>query len=158
MLIRALIVSGPSEAWRWSLVSLFILLSPECCPEPKFGRDGYVCFEFPTLPQEFLWQVLLASLCCEHWGRPCPWCSIWQWSAIPSRSVWKVEFVWCSRRALSHNRVGLMGWCPGIYTCVGICGRVMCRTCRALSYRTVSLLDLTLVMVAMILGSLSHPK
>ena len=23
-----------------------------------FGRDGYGCFEFPTLPQEFLWQVL----------------------------------------------------------------------------------------------------
>ena len=21
-----------------------------------FGRDGYVCFEFPTLPQGFLWQ------------------------------------------------------------------------------------------------------
>jgi len=31
-----------------------------------FGRDGYVCFEFPTLPRGFLWQVLLASLCCEH--------------------------------------------------------------------------------------------
>jgi len=32
-----------------------------------------------------------------------------------------------SKRALSHIGVGLMGWCPGIYTCVGICGRVMHR-------------------------------
>jgi len=26
-----------------------------------------------------------------------------------------------------NTGVGLMGWCPGIYTCVGICGRVMHR-------------------------------
>jgi len=38
-----------------------------------------------------------------------------------------VVFVRCSRRALSQIGVGLMGWCPGIYTCVGICGRVMHR-------------------------------
>jgi hypothetical protein len=38
-----------------------------------------------------------------------------------------VVFVCCSRRALSHVGVGLMGWCQGIYTCVGICGRVMHR-------------------------------
>jgi len=38
-----------------------------------------------------------------------------------------VEFVCCSRRALSLIGVGLMGWCPGIYTCVGICGREMHR-------------------------------
>jgi hypothetical protein len=31
----------------------------------------------------------------------------------------------CSRRAHSHIGVGLMEWCPGIYTCVGICGRVI---------------------------------
>ena len=31
------------------------------------------------------------------------------------RSVWKVVFVYCSRRALSHIGVGFMGWCPGIY-------------------------------------------
>jgi len=42
-------------------------------------------------------------------------------------SVWKVVFASCSRRALSHIGVGLMGWCPEIYTCVGICGRVMHR-------------------------------
>jgi len=24
-----------------------------------------------------------------------------------------------------HIGVGLMGWCPEIYTCVDICGRVM---------------------------------
>jgi hypothetical protein len=49
------------------MCSLLNLLSPECCPEPRlFGRDGSVCFEFSTLPQGFLWQVLLASLCCEH--------------------------------------------------------------------------------------------
>ena len=37
-------------------------------------------------------------------------------------------FVCCSRRALSQIGVGLMGWCPpGIYTCVGICGRIMLR-------------------------------
>jgi len=82
---------------------------------------------FPLcLLRGFLWQVLLASLCCEHWGRPCPWCSIWQWSSIPM-SVWKVVLVCCSRRALLHIGVGLMGWCTGIYTCVGICGRVMHR-------------------------------
>ena len=64
-----------------------------------FGRDGYVCFEFPTLPQGFLWQALYVS------------------------------FV-ASIEALSHIGVGLMGWCPGIYTCVGIiCGRVMHGDC-----------------------------
>ena len=68
----------------------------------------------------------MASLCWEHWGRRCPWCSMWQWSLIPW-CVWKVVFVYCSRRALSHIGVGLMGCCPGIYTCVGICGRVMHR-------------------------------
>ena len=26
---------------------------------------------FPTLPQEFLWQDLLASFCCKHWGNLC---------------------------------------------------------------------------------------
>ena len=36
-------------------------------------------------------------------------------------------FVCFSRRALSHIGVGLMGWCPGIYICVGNCGRVMHR-------------------------------
>jgi hypothetical protein len=30
-----------------------------------------------------------------------------------------VVFVYFSRRALSLTGVGLMGWCPGIYTCVG---------------------------------------
>jgi hypothetical protein len=39
--------------------------------------------------------------------------------------VWKVVFVCCSRRALSHIGVGLMGWRPGTYINVGICGRVM---------------------------------
>ena len=38
-----------------------------------------------------------------------------------------MAFVCCSNRALSHIGVGLMGWCPGIYICVGICGRVMHR-------------------------------
>jgi hypothetical protein len=38
-----------------------------------------------------------------------------------------VVFVCFSRRALLHIGVGLMGWCPGIYTRVGICGRVMHR-------------------------------
>jgi len=38
-----------------------------------------------------------------------------------------VVFVCCSRRELLHTGVGLMGWCLGIYTCVGICGRVMHR-------------------------------
>jgi len=124
VLIRELVLSGPSGAWGWSLGSLFNLSVVRNLR--LFGRDGYVCFEFPTLPQGFLWQVLLASLCCEHWGRLCPWCSIWQWSSI-SMSVWKVVFVCCSRRALLHIGVGLMGWCPGIYTWVGICGRVMHR-------------------------------
>ena len=39
-----------------------------------FGRDGYVCFEFPTLPQGFLWQVLLAVVSIEAdpaLGVPC---------------------------------------------------------------------------------------
>jgi len=36
-------------------------------------------------------------------------------------------FVRCSRRALLHIGVGLMGWCRGIYKCVGICGRVLHR-------------------------------
>ena len=35
MLIRALVLSGPSGASGWSLGSLLYLLSPECCPEPK---------------------------------------------------------------------------------------------------------------------------
>ena len=39
--------------------------------------------------------------------------------------VWKVVFVCCSRRAHLHIGLGLMGWCPGIYICVGSCGRVM---------------------------------
>ena len=108
MLIRALVLSGPSGAWGWSLGSLLNFLSVVWNLR-LFGRDGYVCFGFPTLPQGFRWQVLLASLCCEHWGRPCPWCSIWQWSSIPM-SVWKVVLVSCSRRALSHIGVGLMGW------------------------------------------------
>ena len=84
-----------------------------------------LCLRAPERNPGFLWQFLLASLCsCEHWGRPCPWRSIWQWSSIPM-SVWKVLYVCCSRRALSHIGFGLMGWCPGIYTCVGICGKVM---------------------------------
>jgi hypothetical protein len=44
-----------------------------------------------------------------------------------SRSVWKVVFVCFSRRALSYIGVGLMGWCPVVYICAGICGRVMHR-------------------------------
>ena len=36
-------------------------------------------------------------------------------------------FVCCSRRVLSHIEVGFMGWCPGVYINVGICGRVMHR-------------------------------
>jgi len=38
-----------------------------------------------------------------------------------------VVFVCCSRRARLHIGVGLMGWCKGMYTCVGICGREMHR-------------------------------
>ena len=38
-----------------------------------------------------------------------------------------MAFVCCPRRAHSRIGLGLMGWCPGIYICVGICGRVMHR-------------------------------
>ena len=46
---------------------------------------------------------------------------------FPGVFGFKVVFVCCSRRALSHIGVGLMGCCPEIFTCVGICGRVMHR-------------------------------
>ena len=42
-----------------------IALGEENGPCLLYG-DGYGCFEFPTWPQGFLWQVLLASLCCQH--------------------------------------------------------------------------------------------
>jgi len=58
---------------------------------------------------------------------------IWPWSAIP-KSCWKVVFVCCFRRVLLHIGVGLMGWCPENYICVGICGRVMHRDLRSYYY------------------------
>jgi len=70
-----------------------------------------------SLSQSLLWALRQPLPLVFHMAK---------WPEIP-RSVWKVVFVCCSRRALSHIGVVLMGWCPGIYTCVGICGRVMYR-------------------------------
>ena len=128
MLIRAIELSGPSEAWGWSFGSLFILLSPECCPEPKAIWQGWLCMFWIS---HFASGISLASSFSQSllWAlrQTLPLATIWQWSAVPTSVSWKVVFVYFSRRALLCIGIGLMGWCPGIYTCVGICGRVMHR-------------------------------
>ena len=80
-----------------------------CCLPAVLASLAYLCDLFST-PKTWISgkhsrshkksTVRLSSIP----TRPCPWCSIWQWSAVP-RSVWKVVFVCCFRRALSirHN-------------------------------------------------------
>ena len=44
------------------------LFSAKCM---QMGRGRYECYWFPTLPHEFLWQALLACICCKHQGSFC---------------------------------------------------------------------------------------
>ena len=129
LISRALVLSGPSGpsgAWGWSLGSLLNSLSPECCPETRlFGRDDYVFWishfasgisSASSFSQSLLWALRQTLPLVFH-------------MAMIFNSQMCLESGICifSRRALSLIGVGLMGWCPGIYTWVGICGRVMHR-------------------------------